>query len=632
MSDLNKTSPAQNKLNDIINEHNSIIFDEQNWIGKDLRKIAEVTYSYNDNTNINTTLFVSWGWLDLELYKNSWKKERKKLLLTAKDNLIELLNEKKEQIKSALWELELIDLMNGDSVNINIKSIFINSLNEKSDFLDYCLNAIPFEIEKAWFKLKLSNKEETDTEKKQAQLDSKLFWWEIKNNSEETMLSYEYIIEKYNTNKNKLNSRQQERFEWYLERIVSFLPEWYKYKEKEKPKLISWDFLEYDIPRKDYMTWFNMFVEALEKLEHIVESNKNVWSISDWPKWVQFPTTKKFDSIKILRFLKLSLHEIETHNITDYNWRQIIWNLRGANSTEKDEWVAILMEQLFMYWKELYKTDKDWDQIIDITKLDLVSNFVQTLAWEVLNSKELLDYLNLSEKIDPDIISPNDRFLRLKRNNKAWVQHKDTTYTRWLFKAVEEINKYIKSKWKEWIAPEDLFLGKISFEETWKLKQIKESKEKEIKKDIVMDDILLQVNASLEKHSTHKTKKTKKKEKTNTIKPLFLSDAVYFIVTEKLKWEEWNIDSKHFYKYLKDKYPIFDFTLKEIEEISFKTKRNVYAIVNIILKTIWQHQINKLTKNNKKHVKNILKSLTEPYNHKINHAKEKLHPERRKAK
>jgi len=50
-----------------------------------------------------------------------------------------------------------------------------------------------------------------------------------------------------------------------------------------------------------------------------------------------------------------------------------------------------------------------------------------------------------------------------------------------------------------------------------------------------MDDILLQVNASLEKHSTHKTKKTKKKEKTNTIKPLFLSDAVYFIVTEKLK-------------------------------------------------------------------------------------------------
>jgi len=59
MSDLNKTSPAQNKLNDIINEHNSIIFDEQNWIGKDLRKIAEVTYSYNDNTNINTTLFVS---------------------------------------------------------------------------------------------------------------------------------------------------------------------------------------------------------------------------------------------------------------------------------------------------------------------------------------------------------------------------------------------------------------------------------------------------------------------------------------------------------------------------------------------------------------------------------------------
>jgi len=623
MSDFNKISPAKKNLESIIDENNSIIFDEENWIDKELRKIAEVTYSYCNKTWINTTLFVSWWWLDLELYENSSEKERKKLLFIARDNLIELLNEKKSQIKSALWELELIDLMNGDTVNINIKSIFINSLIEKNDFLDYCLNAIPFEIEKVWFDLKLSKDEETEIEKKQVELDSKLFWWDIKDNLEETMLSYDYILKKYNKNKNKLNSRQQKRFELYLEKMADYLPEWYKYKPVEKPKSINSEFLDFDIPRKDYMLWFNLFVEALEKLEHVIESNKNVWSISDGPKWVQFPTTEKFDNIKVLRFLTLSLHEIETHNITDYNWRQIVWNLRWANSTEKDEWIATLTEQLFMYSKELYTIDKDGDKIIDINKLKINSYFTKTLAWEILDSKELVDFLNLSEIIDPDIISPEDRFLRLKRNNKAWVQHKDTTYTRWLFKAVKEINKYIKSKWKEWIAPEDLFLGKISFEETWKLKEIKNSKSVKV----IQSNTSSKTTSIIEEYTI-----PKEKNDIQILKPLFLSDAVYFIVTEKLKWEEWNINTKNFYKYLKDKYPIFDFSIEEIEKISFKTKRNVYAIANIILKTIWKHQITVLSKINKKNVENIINSFSEPYNYRIDHAKERLHPDRRKAK
>ncbi|MFK7779851.1 MAG: hypothetical protein QM490_01775 [Candidatus Gracilibacteria bacterium] len=604
---------AKEKLENIIDEQNSLIFDEENWIDKDLWKIAEVTYSYDEETKINTTLFVKGGGLDLELYKKSNKEERKKLLTEAQDNLVKLLNEKKAQIQNALQELELVDILSQNSIETDIKSIFINSLTEKNDLLDYCLNAIHFEIEKAGFDLGLLKEEEEQIEKQQEELDSKLFGGKIKDNPNETILSYEYIFEIYSKNIEKLDTEEQKRFEGYLEQINQYLPVGYKYESKEKPKQIDGEFLDYDIPRKDYMLAFNLLVESLEKLEHIVESNEGTGSISDGPKGVQFPTTDKFDYIKILRFFKLGNHEIETHNITDYNGKQVIGNLRGANSTEKDEGVAILMEQLFTYGNELYKVDKNGDTIIDIDKIEISPNFIKILMGELLDNNELLDFLELSEKIDSDIISPTDRYIRLKRNNKAGVQHKDTTYTRGLFKAIDEINKYIKSKGKKGIGPEDLFLGKISFKETQKLKNIKEAKEKKSLDEIDKTDEDSQENIKI-------------------LKPLFISDAVYFIVGEKLKGEKGNINSIEFYKYLQKKYPIFNFTLEEIENISFKTKRNVYGIVNILLKTIGRQQISNITQENKKTVKNLINIVGEQYNPKIRFVKRKLHPSRRNAK
>ena len=385
----------------------------------------------------------------------------------------------------------------------------------------------------------------------------------------------------------------------YLSKINPFLPKSYKYEKKNKAKIISWNFLDLTIPKSDYILWFNILVEALEKLDHIVESNDDVKSISDWPKWVQFPTTEKFEEIQISRFLKLGQHEIETHNVTDHNWRQLLWNLRWANSTEKDEWVAILMEQIFMYWEDLYKTDVDWDYIIDINKVYINSNFIKTLMWELLNDAWLIDFLELSEKIDPDVISPIDRFYRLKRNNKKNVQHKDTTYTRWLFKAINEINLFIKTKWKKWINPEDLFIGKISFDETEKLKNIKKTK-------------------------------IKNWEKIKMIKPLFISDAVYYIVNEKLKWNDWNITWDEFYKYLKGKYPIFQLSKEFISSVSYKTKRNVYGIVDIILKNIWKQQIESITKTKKSTNRLLLNIVWWYYNPKIETVREWMRDEARK--
>lgn len=247
-----------------------------------------------------------------------------------------------------------------------------------------------------------------------------------------------------------------------------------------------------------------------------------------------------------------------------------------------------------MYWNELYKIDDaSGKQIIDIEKVEISWNFIKTLMWEILTCDELRDFLELSNKIDPDIISVYDRFYRLKRNNKNWVQHKDTTYIRWLLKAIEEINKFIISDGKEWIAPEDLFIGKISFEETKSLKKIKEKKGIE------------------------------------TIKPLFISDAVFFIVSERLKnWEKSKINWEKFYKYLQEKYPIFNFSLEQIYQVTKHTKENVAWLVNLLFRCIWGHQIKQIAWVNK----SLLWIIDKQYNPKIKRVKNKLNESRREAK
>jgi len=57
MNNSINTLPEQRKLEELINNKINTIFDEENWVKKDLWKIAEVTYSYDSETKVNTTLF-----------------------------------------------------------------------------------------------------------------------------------------------------------------------------------------------------------------------------------------------------------------------------------------------------------------------------------------------------------------------------------------------------------------------------------------------------------------------------------------------------------------------------------------------------------------------------------------------
>lgn len=536
----------ENNLKTIKNDIDSLVFDEKIWINSKMWKIAEVTYSYysEENFDLNITLFCDIWEANLDFFKKSNYEKRKEIILKSKEILIKKINNKQEKIDFYIKRLNNLKFEKKEE--IFEKDIILNALEEKKDLLDYCLNWIPYELEKAWIKEKYN---EEEINKKQNQIDKKIFGWNIKKNPEEIKFCYENLKTIFLKNKEKLNKKEQEKFLYFLDKITSFLAKNYVFKKIKEKKSLLKKYEKFKIKDKYYIPWFNLFIDALNSLDYTAYQDENVWSISDWPNSIEFPKNKKFDKLSLARILKLNAHEIETHSITDNNNSEIIWNIRWAKSIEKDEWLAIFMEYLLEYWNTLFKKDKKtWKLIIDKTKFKVSDSFTNILMWEILENNELLDFLKLKEKLKPGKISVKAQFLRLKRSNKSEVQHKDCSYIRWLFKLINEVNKYIISNWKKGIKFEDLFLWKAWFSEINKLKFIKE--------------------------------KLEKKEKLNIVNPIFASDTILFFLSQKEKNME--ISEENFINYLNKKYPILDFSDKIIKLNSHRTKRNLLWILNIV--------------------------------------------------
>lgn len=597
-----------NKVEQVIEETDQDIFDEEIWINKEMWKIPEVTYSYSDWWNnkinwkhINTTLFCNIWWLNLDELSYISDEEKVEKIKKTSNVVVERINEKIIKINTSIERLNKLETTN--EAEIYQIEIFINSLIEKLNLFEYCLNWLNYEIEKAWVEINISKEDEKEIDKRQKELDDILFWWEIQKNPKEVIRCYEYIYSAYLRKKSELSEDEQKRYNYFLDKIRTKLPDSYNYTKYNNKPLVNLlkKFNEIKIPDREYILWFNLSAEALEKIWHIIEQDENAKSISDWPKWVQFPITDKFKSLTAKRFLELNTHEIETHNITDHNNKQINWNIRWAWSIIKDEWLAILMEKILQHWDQLFKVDeKSWKTIIDIEKLPIKISFVYILMSELLDNDELIEFLTLNEKIEKDTIEVLSRFLRLKRSNKNGTQHKDTSYIRWLFEVAEEINKYILSDWKEWIAIEDLFLWKIWIKEAHKLKAIKENKESKWQKlDISM--------------------------------PIFSSDAVIYIIEEIFKWESSDINHNSFLKYLNNKYPIYKFSKERITDVSIKTWSNIYWMANIIMKNKSNSDLDNINITNNRYKNTIKRILSNQFNVPIYRAFKNLDNTRQKA-
>ena len=565
-------------IGDVINYYNLHIFDEKIWKQKWLWKIAEVTYSYHKETWINETLFINIWNLDLEKFISVSQSEQSKLILKAKKLVEKEINKKITLINQVLFKLQESKYSKWTPADLLEREIFISAVVEKLNLLEYCLMSLEFEAEKAGLDLDLSTEEINRLESEIASIDSKLYGWLIKDNPEEVIIAYEYSYGTYLKKKWEFTHEEDIKFIEYLDKMRNYLPKNYQFIKKQKTKSIAWLYLKYELQRTDYILAFNMLIDAFWSMHHIVKSDKNAWSISDGPEGVYFPMNEKFNTITIERFFRLGMHEIETHNVTDNNSHRLLWNLRGANSTKKDEWTAILMEQLFMHGRNILSQHSLWHQFIDKSKLQINWYFSKIFMWEILSSRDFKEYLELSEIIDPDIITSEERYKRLKRNNRKWVQHKDTTYTRGLLQAVDEINTYIETNWSKWLSAEDLFIGKISFEETMKFKKLKELKKLEW-------------------------------IETGNLKPIFVSDAVYYIIEKKLQWLDSHINTKDFLKHLEYKYPLLDFVKDLDAKIYFRKNSRVMWIANVLLQIISNKKVENIFESVDDKQKSILEKI-----------------------
>lgn len=539
----------KNNLNLLIEDINKNIF---NW---ELTEIFEVTYSYKNIKwlKFNTTLFKDFLKLsstDLdEMIKNKTLKwsYRYNIKLLLKRELYKLtknkLTWKQKLIKKYIEEIKKTD-KTWEEEKI-ISELLIWSLEYALKILEITKLWLVFELEKAWIQNNLSLEKKQEIIKQISYLEKDLFGWNIKNNSKEVILAYEFLRDRFEKNKNIFNSDEEEKYLEYLEKAEKYLPENYIYKFKKEEKNTedntNTEYLSNRISREKYIQILQDVFDLL-KLDIEVRIEER-GSIYDWEYHLWIPKNEKYNFLTIKRILELISHEIEAHTVNLRNNQKLIWYFRSAANLEKEEGIAIVMENL-LNWK---KIDNIW----------VPQHFSKVFMGEFLSWRELKEFLNLNNKIHPDT-GHAWRFLRLKRNydlNLPWVQHKDTSYGRWALKVVELLKK-IKTWEEKEIEVRDLFLAKVWFKDILKAKKLMRLKWLEYN-DLTM--------------------------------PLFIWEFVKYLfeieANNKNSRNKIKISQENFIKKLRKKYDFINFDKIEIPVISFFEKKKIYNIIKTI-KTI----------------------------------------------
>lgn len=406
-------------------------FHDKIFDGK-LFDIIEITYWYEKiwkNKYFNTTLFQNFAGLEKninpeKIYYQTYS----------------ILKQKKELIQAYKKELK-------KQKNINFQNkILNNTLKYISNIIDKVILWLPFEIEKLWHKIKLSEDEINNRLQKINRIEQRVFWKYIYQKKKEVKKCIYLLENKLAQNNEILNSDETILFKKYIDKIISKTKVQNIIKNIKSNNKINnkKDYLNKKISRDQYISIF-------EKVFNIYNISKTikvdtVWSISDSNKCLYIPENEDYKYLSLERILRLIKHEIESHNLVEKNNKKILWNFKSAKYLFKEEWLAMFNEHILF--------DQKYDNI------DIYENMILILVGELFPWKELLSFLKIYYKLTQKNINPYTRFLRMKRNywiNNTWVQHKDLSYYRWTTKTIN----YIKNNWNYY----DLYLWKIWFDE-----------------------------------------------------------------------------------------------------------------------------------------------------------------------
>lgn len=498
-------------LNEVLDWLNESIFNGE------MDDIIELTYAYTnlwDWKFLNRTLFEDFIWEKFDgqniehLWYLAWHK------LNYKKNIInnyqESLKDKNvfswEKIEILKWTLDFIE-----------------------NIILFTLEWLIFEKEKAWWNCWILEHEKRNKIKKMEELEWKLYWWKICENKEEVIVCYEKLLELLEKNKDQINEEEVGIFREYLKQLKEEFPyldeeneeneENKKNEENEENEM-----MDKQISRKNYVKIFEIIFEIYWIEKKVVVDERS--SIYDGPDSLCIPNLEKYNTLKLKRILELIVHEIEVHFIVEKNNKQNLWDFRGWANLQREEWTASLSEDILSW----YDWKKTWINF----------RFSQILMWEILDWDDFNKFVEIFLKLQWERLSvKNSHILRKKRNYPLylkWVQHKDTSYSRWKMKVVKFL--------EEWWNIEDLFLGKVSFDDLDKVKKI--------------------VSKSWNAQNY----------------PFLLWEILKFVLDGK------KLTHKSFTFYIKEKYSFLDvdknFKKGNVKKITMDTKRKIIDILSLI--------------------------------------------------
>lgn len=489
--------------------HQALQEMEKDLFQGDLSDIIEVTYAYTQMGEyfLNRTLFEDFIW--------------EKFL---EDGLF-LYQKTQEKLERKIWEVQKYSKIFHNFDPSPEREILLWMLESVRIILEMTQNSLPFEAIKAGFIPDLPLWEISERVAKNEMFETILFDGNIKNSLQESRESLALFLSLFQEKKEKLSSQEQENFLKYFEMVQKKLTETYGEIEIKTYKISqlysSYDFLEKPVDRAMYKQIFEkVFALYGLSIPIIIEERSSIY---DGEMALRFPNSPAYEYLKLGKVLALIQHEIETHYLIARNNQHVLGSFRGAKNLQREEWLAVFMEEVFLG----KKIEKFWAN----------GYASEILFGEILDGKDFQVFLQLLAKLKGEK-NALWVFLRRKRNypfSYFWVQHKDASYGRGVKKVIDWI-----------VSGKDislLYAAKVSFEDIGNI-------------------LLLQQQKNISPQL-----------------PLFIAEMLLFL----LMGNNWSREG--FLAYFYEKYPFFQ-GISFLENFSFDQEKSVQEIFTMLKKYI----------------------------------------------
>ncbi len=361
-------------------------------------------------------------------------------------NYTQLRHNCSEKLESLMAELQKLE----EKMSNNY--IFHQALDENIITLQFLKNGLEFELLKAGARITISERDYANKLKLQEIYEAKLYGGKIIDHPFEAGLCLHEIIRAYKSHKERLSKHEQAQYKTYISIINQVLEErWYTIHSQKTP------YKKYHAQTKIFLKRYGRLPIQRQLYTEIFQKSLNILWLShiniihtDW-NWFsvgknefRIPSWSRYDEISLGKMFRLIYHEIVWHLLNWKNHQACFYDIRGKGSIMKEEWVAMLLENI-MLWESF--------QNLDLKP----ASFCRILAWEILEGWDFRSFIRLRKKLlRGKVFTTTATFLR----HKIWypryqigVQHKDVTYVRWLI----EVMNYIKKWWN----PRALFSGKF---------------------------------------------------------------------------------------------------------------------------------------------------------------------------